>query len=95
MKNVKMISRGKSSNAKMKHEMWATENSFRFNTRELPERTSPLIRRKDQKSMSDNEKSQFKNAIQTLIDIGDHGDFVSHHTDMRHRMHSMSAPIGT
>jgi len=54
-----------------------------------------IITRKNQASMSDEEKNRFKSAIESLIQSGFYTPHVNVHENMTHRMHSMAGPIGT
>lgn len=89
-----MMIRSKNVTETNRIHLWATENSFRFNTLTLLPRTSVTTKRKNQSSMTDEEKERFLNAIQTLISSGDYGRHVSHHANHNHRMHSFHGRIG-
>ena len=51
--------------------------------------------RKDQAFLSESEQQLYKTSIQAAIDNGVYDQYVAYHADMRHRMHSMSGPVGT
>jgi tyrosinase len=51
--------------------------------------------RKDQKSVGKGFTTQFKTAIQTLIQRANYSRIVDIHANMDHRMHSMNGPVGT
>ncbi len=57
--------------------------------------TPTLVTRKNQASMTAQERSRFRDVITTMINSGLYGQHVAHHADMMHRMHSMMGPIGT
>lgn len=54
-----------------------------------------LIVRKNQASMTPQERTRFRDVITTMISNGAYGQHVAHHAVMAHRMHSMSGPVGT
>jgi len=53
-----------------------------------------LCIRKNQADMTTEEKETFKCAYSTVISAGFLGPYVAIHSDMSHRMHSMSGPVG-
>jgi tyrosinase len=93
---VEMIIRGTKPDSIRHHQILARQISFRFNVpSENIISTAKTIQRKDQADMTQIEKDRYINGIRSLINSGRYGSHVAIHTDMSHRQHSMSGPIGT
>ena len=95
---VEMIVRGKSSHAMIQHQVMAQRFSYQLNYPSDNIHPKPSVtERKNQSTMTQEEKNRFITGIQTLISAGLYGPHVAHHamTPVNHMMHSMMGPVGT
>src|SRR5215203_4741498 len=92
MKQQKMMNRSNKF-ANQRIELWATENSFLFNTADLLERESPILVRKNHNQI---DTEQFIYVLKILINNKSYGNNAIHHSNhMTYKIHSLSGRLGT
>jgi tyrosinase len=77
------------------------QQAYRAKTKHLPQARrgaaaarAAVTTRKDQKDLSDAEKTAFKNAVQRLVTEGTYEALTRHHMDMSHMMHGSMGFVG-